>query len=69
MPLITLTTRKGKSAAYKTAVLEGVHQALVASGVPLADRFHRILELGEEDFRFDSRYPDLASDRVATISC
>ncbi|MBV8665107.1 MAG: tautomerase family protein [Burkholderiaceae bacterium] len=63
MPLVTVTTRKGKTAAFKTAVLEGVHQALVASGVPQSDRFHRVLELDEEDFRFDPRYPDLASDR------
>ena len=45
MPLVTLTVRRGKDAAFKSAVLEGVHCALVASGVPEADRFHRVLEL------------------------
>jgi phenylpyruvate tautomerase PptA (4-oxalocrotonate tautomerase family) len=55
--------RQGKAATFKHAVLEGVHQALVASGVPSADRFHRILELDDTNFRFDPRYPDLASDR------
>ena len=64
MPLVTLTVRRGKDAAFKSAVLNAVHNALVASGVPLADRFHRVLELSAEDFRFDASYPDLASPRT-----
>ncbi|QJR11889.1 hypothetical protein DSM104443_02972 [Usitatibacter rugosus] len=63
MPLITVTMRPGKSAAYKTQVLGAVHSALVASGVPDTDRFHRVLELGPDDFRFDPSYPDLAKPR------
>ena len=63
MPLITLTLRKGKTAAYKSGVLSAVHRALVASGVPEADRFHRVLELDEENFHFDRSYPDLGSPR------
>jgi phenylpyruvate tautomerase PptA (4-oxalocrotonate tautomerase family) len=64
MPLVTLTVRRGKDAAFKSAVLNAVHNALVASGVPQADRFHRVLELSAEDFRFDASYPDLASPRT-----
>ena len=64
MPLVTLTVRRGKDAAFKSAVLDAVHNALVASGVPPADRFHRVLELSEEDFRFDASYPDLANPRT-----
>jgi phenylpyruvate tautomerase PptA (4-oxalocrotonate tautomerase family) len=64
MPLITLTIRKGKSSAFKSAVFNAVHLALVASGVPEADRFHRVLELDQDDFRFDANYPDLASPRT-----
>ena len=64
MPLVTLTMRRGKDAAFKSAVLNAVHNALVASGVPQADRFHRVLELSAEDFRFDPSYPDLASPRT-----
>ena len=63
MPLITLTVEKPKTAAFKHAVLAAVHAALVASGVPEKDRFHRVLELGPEDFRYDGEYPDLASPR------
>ena len=64
MPLVTLTVRKPKSKEFKSGVLEAVHASLVASGVPATDRFHRVLELAEEDFRFDIRYPDLQSDRT-----
>ena len=64
MPLVTLTVRKPKSAAFKSGVLDAVHAALVASGVPVADKFQRVLELAEEDFRFDSSYPDLGTPRT-----
>ncbi|MEP6503413.1 MAG: tautomerase family protein [Betaproteobacteria bacterium] len=64
MPLVTLTVRRGKDAAFKTAVLNAVHSALVKSGVPQADRFHRVLELSAEDFRYDASYPDLDAPRT-----
>jgi phenylpyruvate tautomerase PptA (4-oxalocrotonate tautomerase family) len=64
MPLITLTVRKPKSGEFKDGVLGAVHAALVASGVPAADRFQRVLELTEDDFRFDASYPDLSSERT-----
>jgi phenylpyruvate tautomerase PptA (4-oxalocrotonate tautomerase family) len=63
MPLVTVTLREGKPPAWKHALLAGVHRALVASGVPEADRFQRVIELSEDDFRFDGTYPDLASPR------
>ena len=63
MPLITLTVRKPKTPAFKHAVLAAVHGALVASGVPETDRFHRVLELDADDFRYDASYPDLTSPR------
>ena len=44
-------------------MLDTVHSALVSSGVPVADRFQRVIELDEADFRFDPEYPDLASRR------
>ena len=64
MPLVTLTVRKPKTAAFKSAVLGAVHAALVASGVPEKDRFQRVLELDADDFRYDGEYPDLASPRA-----
>lgn len=65
MPLITVTVRKPKPETFKSAVLAAVHAALVTSGVPEKDRFHRVLELGAEDFRYDGEYPDLKSSRGA----
>lgn len=63
MPLVTLTVRKPKSAAFKTTVLDAVHAALVSSGVPATDKFQRVFELDADDFRFDPGYPDLTSQR------
>jgi len=63
MPLVTLTIRKPKPAAFKTTVLDAVHAALVSSGVPATDRFQRVIELDADDFRFDPTYPDLKTDR------
>lgn len=64
MPLVTLTVRKPKTPAFKSAVLAAVHRALVAAGVPEKDLFQRVLELAREDFRFDPAYPDAASPRT-----
>lgn len=64
MPLVTLTVRKPKSGAFKSGVLEAIHAALVSSGVPATDKFHRVIELSEEDFRFDPSYPDLTAERT-----
>ena len=41
-----------------------MHGALVASGVPEKDRFHQVLELGPEAFRFGATYPDLTTRRT-----
>lgn len=63
MPLVTLTVRKPKPAAWKASVLDSVHAALVSSGVPPTDVFQRVLELEADSFRFDPAYPDLARPR------
>lgn len=64
MPLVTLTVLRPKSVAFKDSVLQAVHDALVSVGVPEADRFHRVLELSEDDFRFDRHYPDVQGSRT-----
>ena len=63
MPFVTLTVRKPKPTAFKSKILDAVHQALVASGVPVADKFQRVIELDAEDFRFDTSYPDVQGAR------
>ena len=64
MPLVTLTVRAPKPGAFKTTVLDAVHAALVSSGVPAQDRFQRVIELESDDFRFDTAYPDLMTERT-----
>ena len=64
MPLVTVTVLRPKSAEFKDSVLQAVHGALVSVGVPEADRFHRVLELSPEDFRFDRVYPDVQGSRT-----
>src|SRR4029077_3573867 len=64
MPLVTLTVRKGKSSEFKSLVLNAVHGALIASGVPEKDRFQRVLELSADGFRCDPEYPDLTARRT-----
>ena len=63
MPLVTLTLRCPREPAVKRAMLDAVHEALVASGVPAADRFQRVIVPAPEDFVVDPRYPDLDRDR------
>lgn len=63
MPLITVSTRQGKSQQFIDTVLNAVHTALVASGVPEGDRFHRVFELEAAHFKYDPNYPDLTSPR------
>jgi len=51
MPLVKIEIRKEKSAEYKKAVLDGVHDALVqAIKIPEYDRFQRLYELDADNF-------------------
>ena len=68
MPLVTVTVCKPKPAAFKSKVLDAVHTALVASGVPQTDKFQRVIELAPEDFRFDPSYRT-CNPRAARTLC
>jgi 5-carboxymethyl-2-hydroxymuconate isomerase len=63
MPLVTLTTTKGMTSAAIDGLLDAVHSALVSSGVPPGDRFHRVFLLEPGELRFDPTYPDLKQAR------
>jgi len=63
MPLVTLTLRDAGAPGVARRMLDEVHAALVAAGVPAADRFQRVLELSTASTVIDPRYPDLARDR------
>jgi phenylpyruvate tautomerase PptA (4-oxalocrotonate tautomerase family) len=65
MPLVTVTLQNARPREFKAAILDGVHRSLVANGVPETDRFQRVLELNDGNFRYDPRYPDVATARDA----
>lgn len=64
MPIVTITVRKPKSAEFKATVFAAVHEALVGIGASPNDRFHRVLELEEENFQFDPQFPDVQTRRT-----
>ncbi|MBT9486551.1 MAG: tautomerase family protein [Rubrivivax sp.] len=58
MPLVTLTVHQALPAAQRRQWLDAIHQALVAVGVPQADRFQRVLALAPDDLVVDAHYPE-----------
>lgn len=68
MPLVTLSLRKPAPPGLARRILDEVHAALVAAGVPQTDRFQRVLELEPDAFVVDPRYPDLTRDRAARFA-
>jgi hypothetical protein len=64
MPFVTFTVRSGLSAADKSRLSEAMLDAQVAAGYHRADRFHRFLEVDQDDLLVDPRFPDYATDRT-----
>ena len=63
-PLIKVEIVEGKSEAYKKALMDGVHDALVeAIKIPDHDRFQRLYELDKSSFEF----PENKTDKVTLI--
>jgi phenylpyruvate tautomerase PptA (4-oxalocrotonate tautomerase family) len=57
MPLVRITMAQGRSPAERRAILDGVHEALVATvNVPRDDRFQTLHEVPGGDFVFDPGY-------------
>ncbi|HEX7389348.1 MAG TPA: tautomerase family protein [Acidiphilium sp.] len=57
MPLATISLRRGKSPAYRRAISDGVHRALVEEiGIPEDDRFHLINEFDGDTLIYDPAY-------------
>jgi len=63
VPIVTLTVRKPKTTEFKSMVLGAIQASLVDIGVSPNDRFHRVLELDEDNFQFDDSFPDLLTRR------
>ncbi|THD54071.1 MAG: tautomerase family protein [Bradyrhizobium sp.] len=57
MPLARISLRRGKSAAYRKAIFEGLYQALRETfDVPEGDRFMIVTEHDDDDFVYDANY-------------
>jgi hypothetical protein len=64
MPFVTFTVRRGLSAIDKSRLSEAMLEAQVAAGFHPTDRFHRFLEVGDDDLLVDPRFPDYTTDRT-----
>ena len=57
MPLTRVSLRRGKPAAYRKAILEGLYQAMRETfDVPEGDRFMIVTEHDQDDFVYDADY-------------
>ena len=57
MPLVRVSLRRGKPAAYRKAILEGLYQAMRETfNVPEGDRFMILTEHDGDDFVYDPNY-------------
>ncbi len=57
MPLVRISLREGKPAAYRKAIGDAVHQAMVeAINVPPLDRFQVITEHKPDGLIYDAEY-------------
>jgi phenylpyruvate tautomerase PptA (4-oxalocrotonate tautomerase family) len=69
MPLIRVSLRRGKPAAYRRAILDGIYHAMRATfDVPEDDRFMVVTEHDEADFSYSAGYLGIArSDDLVII--
>jgi 4-oxalocrotonate tautomerase len=57
MPLVRISLREGKTEAYKKALADGVHRALVeAIEIPAQDRFQVVTEHSAGELFYDPSY-------------
>jgi phenylpyruvate tautomerase PptA (4-oxalocrotonate tautomerase family) len=69
MPLVRVSLRQGKPAAYRKAILDGIYDAMQSSfDVPKDDRFMVISEHDETDFSYSADYLGIArTDNLVLI--
>jgi phenylpyruvate tautomerase PptA (4-oxalocrotonate tautomerase family) len=61
MPLVRISVPERGDSAYRRAISDAVHRALVdAIGIPPADRFHVITAHAPQDLIFDPSYLEVA---------
>src|SRR5580692_2685125 len=69
MPLVRVSLKAGKPAAYRKAILDGVYDAMRSTfDVPEEDRFMVISEHDETDFSYSANYRGIArTDNLVLI--
>jgi 4-oxalocrotonate tautomerase len=69
MPFVRIFLRSGTVPEYRTALGDGVHQAMVeAIAIPPDDRFHVITEHSANDLIYDPQYLGVQrSDRIVMV--
>ena len=68
MPLTRVSLRRGKPAAYRKAILDGLYQAMRETfDVPEGDRFMTICEHDEPDFSYGADYLGIARSEDLVI--
>jgi phenylpyruvate tautomerase PptA (4-oxalocrotonate tautomerase family) len=69
MPLVRISLREGKSEAYRRALADGVHQAMVeAIDAPRQDRFQIITEHQPSGLIYDPSYLGIErSDNIVIV--
>lgn len=69
MPLVRISLRQGTSPAYRQAIADGVHRAMIESlAIPPDDRFQVINEYSAENLLYDPGYLGVQrSDRLIFV--
>lgn len=69
MPLVRISLREGKSAQYRQALADGVHQAMTETiNAPAQDRFQIITEHSADGLIYDPTYLGInRSDNVVLV--
>jgi 4-oxalocrotonate tautomerase len=68
MPLIHVSLRQGKPAAYRQAILDGLYEAMrEALNVPEGDQFMTISEHDAANFRYGAAFGIARSDDLVLI--
>src|SRR6201999_1365185 len=61
MPLVRVSLRQGKPAAYREGIHDGIYRAMISAfDVPQEDRFMVITEHDEPDFSYSNNYLGIA---------
>jgi 4-oxalocrotonate tautomerase len=68
MPLVRIDLKRGKSAAYKKAICDGIYRAMLDTfAVPKEDRFMVVTEHGDDEFIYSDNYLDIARSNDLVI--